>query len=48
MRFHIELIFILKVVKSCLKRSFDKQNLTLVVIFMKFMKLAKACLINFM
>ena len=32
MRFHIELIFILKVIKSCLKRLFDKQNLTFVVI----------------
>ena len=32
--FHIELMFILKVIKSCFNRSFDKQNqnLTLVVI----------------
>ena len=32
MRFHIELLFILKVIKSHLKGSYDKQNVTLVVI----------------
>ena len=31
-RFHIELIFILKAVKSCFKGSYDKQNFKLVVI----------------
>ena len=32
MRFHIELMFILKAIKSHYKGSYDKQNLTLMVI----------------
>ena len=32
MRFHIELMFILKAIKSNYKGSYDKQNLTLMVI----------------
>ena len=30
--FHIELLFILKAIKFCFKESYDKQNLTPVVI----------------
>ena len=38
--FLIEIMIILKAIKSRFKESYDKQNLTLVVIYMKFMKLA--------
>ena len=41
MRFHIEFMLIFKAMKSYFKGSYDKQNLTLVVIFMKSMKLAE-------
>ena len=39
--FPIELMLIFMILKSRFKRLYNKQNLTLVVIFMKFMKLAE-------
>ena len=41
MRFLIEIMFVLNVIKSHFKGSYDKQNLTLVVILYEIMKLAK-------
>ena len=41
MRFHIDLMFVLKAIKSRFKGSYDNQNLTLVSFHMKFMKLAE-------
>ena len=41
MCFLIERLFVLKAIKSNSKGSYDKQNLTLVVISYKFMKLAE-------
>ena len=48
MGFLIEILFILKAIKSHFKRSYDKQNLTLVVISYEIYEICwKACFINF-
>ena len=47
-RFLIEIMFILKAIKSHFKGSYDKQNITLVFFFyMKFTKLAKGSFYKF-
>ena len=45
--FEIHVLSILKAIKSNFKGSYDKQNLTLVVIHMKFMKLAEGSIHKF-
>ena len=47
MRFLVEILSILKAIKFNFKGSYDKQNLTLMSVHMKFMKLAEGSFYRF-